>query len=279
MTDAVTTALLRVVRSLDDLRLRLVADAADATAERLLDRMICEHTPSHLFALFSGGHDSLCSTSLAARHPAFSGVVHINTGIGIRETRDFVRETCRSHGWPLLEYHPSRSYDDLVLEHGFPGPAAHSFMYRNLKERAIRDLVRDHKTHRFDRIALVTGARSRESLRRMGHVEPIRRDRCQVWVAPIHAWTRSDCNRYIEQHSLERNLVADLIHMSGECLCGSFATKGEREQIEVWYPEMGQRIRDLEAKAAQAGVPSTWGVPPHRRYSNVTRPLCHGCGG
>ena len=34
-----------------------------------------------VYALFSGGHDSLCSTFIASRHPLFQGVVHLNTGI------------------------------------------------------------------------------------------------------------------------------------------------------------------------------------------------------
>jgi hypothetical protein len=43
-----------------------------------------EHRPSHVFALFSGGHDSLCSTAVAALHPSFTAAVHINTGVGMR---------------------------------------------------------------------------------------------------------------------------------------------------------------------------------------------------
>src|SRR4249920_2790823 len=92
---------------------------------------ILEHRPSHVFALFSGGHDSLCSTHLASQWPEFTAAVHVNTGIGIQETRTFVRDTCREHGWPLLEYHPdAKTYEDLVREKGMPrGPKSHNTMY------------------------------------------------------------------------------------------------------------------------------------------------------
>lgn len=55
----------------------------------VLDEAIETHDPSHVFALFSGGHDSLTATALTAKHPRFTAAVHINTGIGIEETRDF----------------------------------------------------------------------------------------------------------------------------------------------------------------------------------------------
>ena len=42
---------------------------------------ILEHNAQGIFALFSGGHDSLCSTHIASRHPDFTGVIHCNTGI------------------------------------------------------------------------------------------------------------------------------------------------------------------------------------------------------
>jgi 3'-phosphoadenosine 5'-phosphosulfate sulfotransferase (PAPS reductase)/FAD synthetase len=50
------------------------------------------HQPVRRFALFSGGKDSICSTHFTMNNGA-DEVVHINTGIGIKETREFVRET------------------------------------------------------------------------------------------------------------------------------------------------------------------------------------------
>ena len=90
----------------------------------LIDRIVEEHAPVAVFALFSGGHDSLVNTHLTAQHPRFAGVVHLNTGIGIEETREFVRETCQEWGWPLIERWPPRvTYEQMCLERGMPGGA------------------------------------------------------------------------------------------------------------------------------------------------------------
>jgi tRNA(Ile)-lysidine synthase TilS/MesJ len=101
------------------------------------------HKPKHAVALFSGGYDSLVTTHLTMSYmeryypklPRF--VAHINTGIGIEETRTFVRETCKQYGWTLKEYTTEYNYDDLAMEYGFPGPAMHGVMYIKLKERPI----------------------------------------------------------------------------------------------------------------------------------------------
>lgn len=252
----------------------------------LMDRAIEEHKPVAVYALFSGGHDSLTATHIAAQHPAFKAAVHINTGIGIAETREFVRDTCRDQKWPLIEFRAKedcgQDYRQLVIEHGFPGPYAHRKMYARLKERAIRKLVRETKTHLKDRVMLVTGSRSQESKRRMRHVEPLHREDARVWVAVIHDWSKIACNEYIDSHELKRNRVVDLIHMSGECLCGAFAHPGELKEIECWFPETAAEIRQLEKEVVAAG--HCWGweeKPPHtkqRRLVNESQmQLCFSC--
>lgn len=70
----------------------------------LLEQSIRDHQPEQVWALFSGGHDSVVSTHLAAQHPRFSGVVHIDTGTGIGEAEEYVRELCDRFGWPLRIY-------------------------------------------------------------------------------------------------------------------------------------------------------------------------------
>lgn len=242
-------------------------------AKAILDEAVALHRPSHIFGMFSGGHDSLCATHVASQHPLFSGAAHINTGIGVEETREFVRQTCKDRAWPLKEYHPPVPYDQIVLEHGFPGPGGHFYMYVRLKERCLDQLVREHKTGRKDRIMLVTGVRLDESDRRMGHVEAIVRSRAKLWVAPILNWSTDDKNDYIEFHRLPRNPVVGALCMSGECLCGSFARPGEMTEIETFYPKAAERIRALEAAAREAGVHAAWGMRPPKEPKVKAPPL------
>lgn len=250
-----------------------------------LSQAVDTYSPIAVFGLFSGGHDSLTATHIAAQHPAFTAAVHINTGIGIEETRAFVRETCLALEWPLKEYRAKedcgQDYRELCLRYGFPGPPAHSKMYIRLKERALDLCIRTTKTKRSDRVILVTGARSQESARRMGHVLPLKKDGASIWLNIIHDWSKLDCNRYIDSRQLNRNRVVDLIHMSGECLCGAFAHPGELKEIEFWFPETAAQIRQLEIEVKAAGHKYSWeDRPPCARPRFVSErqmPLCYDC--
>lgn len=240
----------------------------------VLDEAYERFQPVGVYACFSGGHDSLTASHIAHAWGRERGVTvwtaHINTGIGVPATNEFVRRTCREKGWPLREVHPPVSYDELVLDEddryfgGFPGPGAHSFPYQRLKERCLRQLKREAKVghHRNSKVLFASGVRKQESERRMKHVERIQEDEDGfTWAAPIWDWSKKECNAYIEERGLPRNEVVDLIHMSGECLCGAYAKKDEIKELEMWFPETAQRIHDLEAKAEALGLRRCkWGV-------------------
>lgn len=251
-----------------------MTDAIDAALE--------EHGSAPVFALFSGGHDSLCSTHVASQHPAFVAVAHINTGIGIEETRDYVRATCRQMCWPLLEYSaPADWYDQRCLERGMPGgPVQHSIMYEYLKQAQVDRLVREHKGRRGGRVALVTGVRLSESARRRRiHSTPHQRERAIIWINPIRDWSGGDVRQYMEQHSLPRNPVVDKLHRSGECLCGALADPKELDWIAFWYPDVAARIRNLERQCFVRGLPYNWGRKPSPVVPDeqLPLPLCQGC--
>ena len=259
--------------------------ANEQRAWDFLRRTVDEVQPSHVFALFSGGHDSLCATHLTmtAALPIAPEVLHINTGTGIPKTLEFVRETCRRYGWPLKEYQSDERYEDIVLEHGFPGPGAHGFMYIRLKERAIQKVLREHRAPlrwRQRKILFVTGVRSQESTRRMGHVEPLAVEGRIAWAAPIMGWSHADKHAHIRDNALPKNEVVERLCMSGECLCGAFAKKDELREIELWYPNVARRIRALEVKVACAGQHAIWGTRPPRedkRQLAIPGMLCWSC--
>lgn len=253
----------------------------------VIDGAITEHRPSSVFAMFSGGHDSLCSTHITAQHPSFTAAVHINTGIGIRQTREYVRETCRQFGWPLIELKTDPEvYRQQVLRYGFPaGRQQHQILFRILKERQVGRLIREHKTHRLDRIALVAGARRQESVVRMSTAQPVKRIKSQLWINPIVDWSHADKHDYMDRHQLPRNPVVDHLHMSGECLCGSFANmpeSGELEMIRAFYPDAAAEIGALEHEVFKAGEWPNWGRFRPGGWEPLTEdnsflPLCTSC--
>jgi 3'-phosphoadenosine 5'-phosphosulfate sulfotransferase (PAPS reductase)/FAD synthetase len=247
----------------------------------MIDRAVEDHAPSAVFALFSGGHDSVCALRVAVGHPLFRAAVFIDTGTGLPETREYVHETARALGVPLLEYRtPPEVYESMVLEHGFPGPAQHLTCYSLLKERRLRQLTRDHKQGPRDRIVLVSGVRREESTRRMGTAEEVRRDGSRVFVNPIIDWKASDRLPFMERHGIAPSPVVANIHRSGECNCGAFAAPGELDELAFWYPSFAARMRDLERRvferhphAARWGERPGMPVPPEQAWL----PLCQSC--
>ena len=252
-----------------------------------------DQRPRKVYALFSGGHDSLVATHVAHRFLPVDAVVHVATGIGIPETFEFVRQTCERLGWPLIVCRPpldvktgqsGAQYRKMVLAHGFPGPGnvSHRIVYSELKEKALRPLIAQSKVDDSDRVLLVGGMRRQESARRMGHVQEVYRAGASVWCSPLATWTADDCGEYIQQHDLRRSVVKDLLHISGECLCGCFAKPGERDEIAAWYPLVDARIHALEQEAEAAGVPARWGKRPGKYWTQTRRGqldmfLCQSC--
>lgn len=254
-------------------------------ARRTLGSAIAEHRPNHIFSLFSGGHDSVSVTHFAASTlgNGLAGIVHINTGIGIPETRQYVRETCKSFGWNLLEYKATENtnakgepdpqvYEDLVVRLGFPGARTkangHGMMYARLKERQLRRLARDYGASSKHPIMLIAGCRKEESTRRMGNTKAIDRQGRFVWVNPFLDMTALDCSEYMKREGIPRNPVKDRLHISGECLCGAFAKPGELSEIELWYPKTAAHIKRIEAKVREAGFPWGWEESPPAWWTN-----------
>jgi 3'-phosphoadenosine 5'-phosphosulfate sulfotransferase (PAPS reductase)/FAD synthetase len=254
-----------------------------------IDDAICDYLPSRVYALFSGGNDSLASTHYSMNHGADT-VVHIDTGIGVDEHGGlsvirFVKDTCKKYHWPLrIMRPPMMSYEEMVLKFGFPGPGAHRYPYSWLKERCIRQLVRESKRNRNDTVALCTGVRRSESARRMGYVKPIYKVGGQVWVAPFFDQDKIYTLEYIRDHQLEVSPVVRLIGMSGECFCGAFAKPKEFAiTIQPNFPKLARKIARLERKAQQCGVRnSIWGVRPRKNPKNLDlpfMPMCVNCHG
>lgn len=247
----------------------LIADAAEtihADGRTITGRVI----------LFSGGNDSTVLAHLFRRYATYAA--HANTGIGIEQTREFVRSTCAAWDLPLIEHH-GESYRDLVLDQGFPGPAMHWKMYQRLKERALRDVRRDLvQNSRRERVLFLAGRRRQESERREDVVVTERED-AVIWASPLAHWTALDLTAYRGLHDVPTNPVSANLHMSGECLCGAFAKPGELDLIAEWYPDVAAEIRALEAEVAATGRHHpdvcTWGHGKGRKSKSGR--LCGSC--
>lgn len=263
------------------------------TAHAWLDRAIEEQCAAHSVAgiviLFSGGNDSSVLAHMFRERATH--VAHCNTGIGIEQTRQFVRDTTARYGLPLLEKSPppGSTYRELVLDQGFPGPAHHWKMYQRLKERGLRQVRADLvKKPRRERVIFLAGRRRSESARRSGkdeagefNLQPITREGSIVWVSPLLDWTAEDMNNYRTHFEIPRNEVSDMLHMSGECLCGAFAKSQELEEIGFFFPEVKREIEVLETEVRLSGrhpeQKCKWGWGADKQKASRSGPLCSDC--
>lgn len=242
--------------------------------------------------LYSGGNDSTTVGHI------FKGVathaVHANTGIGIEETRQFVRDTCAGWGLPLVEKHAGTAFEDFVMANGFPGPAQHYRMYQRLKERCLDAARVDLGCHRSrkKRAIFIAGRRRDESARR-ADVPKYEPDGSVIWISPLVEWTKLDLNTYRLMHDdVPLNPVSQNLEMSGECLCSSFAKPGEIEMIGDFYPHVREEVEALERRlqaACDTDPVLAAKIPAARRlygwgaYENKARParrtgrLCASC--
>lgn len=237
------------------------------------------YIPRRYYAGFSGGNDSIALCHWMMNNVPGCELFHINTGIGIKATREYVLDTCAAYHWPITVINAledcGQDYDAFVRQFGFPGPPGHHMMYARLKERAVRVLVRRAKLTLKDKVLIATGLRQDESVRRMGYGgREINTVGAQVWVNAIYWWTKAARDAYRTLHNLPINPIAVKLGMSGECLCGAFAHPGELELVRSVDPETAARIDRLHDEVKDR-FPWGWeGRPtPKRKKTNYADPI------
>lgn len=130
-----------------------------------------------------------------------------------------------------------------------------------------------------ERVIFLAGRRAAESDRRSsrflaGELRAIERRGSVIWVSPIVNWTKLDLNAYRRRFpDVPRNEVSDLLHMSGECLCGCFGHPEELEEIRLWFPEVAAYLDDLQRRVAEAALPGV--KPEHCRWNWKGQGACN----
>ena len=234
------------------------------TPEAIMDDLEHKHGRTKFYALTSGGKDSMSVCHWLATRNKLTAAVHIQTNIGVHETTDWLKDYCTGMGWKLyvIEPKPKFVYASFVLEYGFLGPMAHRMIMGLLKYKTMRDfaLSIDRKHH-----CLVSGVRRFESQRRLGNYpHPIQHDGNMWFGCPFFYLTNPDIYRYVHENGVKITPVHKKLGMSGECMCGSYATKGEKGLLRDMDPELAGYIEWLEDGVRRFGTPqakrhSTWG--------------------
>jgi 3'-phosphoadenosine 5'-phosphosulfate sulfotransferase (PAPS reductase)/FAD synthetase len=262
----------------------------------IYQRAMLDYQPYATVLMFSGGDDSLTALGVAdLLKIRIDYLMHVVTGTGIAKTTEFVRNLAGNLDLPYIELSAGDKYEKYVLRKGFFGIGiqAHTFAYHLLKQQQFEhgaSLIRQRKRKR--NILFLNGARRQESNnRRKTMAEPIRADGANIWVNLINEWSKMDSMEFLSSEVIERNPVSELLHRSGECMCGTMQSMEERKEAAFWFPEWGQWLDDLEKRVTALppegeGFSWKWGerMPKHllqsrdgQHYLPGFQPMCTGC--
>jgi 3'-phosphoadenosine 5'-phosphosulfate sulfotransferase (PAPS reductase)/FAD synthetase len=254
---------------------------------RILAEARTSFNPTHIVSMVSGGKDSAASHGvLMALGVNPDLVIHGNTRCGIPETSKFVEENYGKNS-DFVVSDAGTAYEDYVLRKGFfgVGIAAHGFSYRVLKATPFRKTISRHirKGRRNIRILLINGARKDESENRKKNLKVLRPDPAQkgnIWTNIIHNWTQQQRDIFLEENKVIINPVAVNLCRSGECMCGTMQSKGERLEASILYPGWGRWLDSLEEEAINLHG-FGWGDQfPKKRDKNqgdLFQPMCRDC--
>jgi 3'-phosphoadenosine 5'-phosphosulfate sulfotransferase (PAPS reductase)/FAD synthetase len=255
-----------------------------------VNEVIAATNPVYVSAGLSGGHDSVTATFIASKAVRFDSALHIDTGVGLKATEEFVQSLCSSRGWNLEVFRAlenvradgtadPQDYFQMIEERGFPGPGMHWKMYQRLKQRQIERFCRAHKKWRSrEVIVIVSGRRKQESARRNQKViGPFEVEGRVVWANPLWDFSKLDCTRIMLHTNLPRSPVVDLIHKSGECLCGAFGSREEFKETALWYAQDPTMQRLIEADS-RLRCKFGWGWGEGKGGANKAMgPMCSSC--
>lgn len=258
-------------------------------SKEIYDKALIDFKPKAVVLMVSGGDDSLTTYHVAKELGIkIDFVIHGNTRTGIPDTTEFVRKEVDKMGDHYLEADAGSSYVDYVLRKGFfgSGSMAHNYSYNILKLNHFKATVSLYlrKKQRNFPILFINGARRMESERRKKTmISPYRFTEAfknNIWVNLINEWEKSDCKDYLEGNGVKRNPVSVNICRSGECMCGTMQTKGDRAEAAYFYPAWAKELDALEMKAKELHG-FGWGEnkPKQKDVNQIEmfQPMCVGC--
>ena len=218
---------------------------------------------------FSGGKDSLLACLEMESEGRLLGVLFIDTTIGTKTTRDYVKDFCKKRGWPLEVIRAKGTYDEFVLKYGFPHAGWHTKIMLELKAHAINDWAMDYRKQRGvyrtrskDRPLCFSGIRKLESDTRFDTGELFtEKYGCYVY-SPLFWVSTSERDRMLsEKYGLTKedfNPDYDTYGRSWDCACGAYAEKEEVSLLKMFAPEIAEHLQWLEEQCRLKGLPEKY---------------------
>lgn len=193
-------------------------------------------------------------------------------------------------GDKYLEADAGDSYVNYVMRKGFfgKGSMAHNYSYNILKSNHFKRVVSENlrKKQRNFPILFINGARQNESERRkVTMISPYHATKAfpnNIWVNIINHWENHEVIDFLEGCGICRNPVSVQLCRSGECMCGTMQTEGDRVEAGLFFPKWRKWLNELEtAVKAKHGFGRNDTGPPKpvipTMQMDLFQPMCTGC--
>lgn len=270
-------------------------------SEDILLKALQQFNPKKVFIATSGGDDSItalnvfCELNYIFNLGIKPIILHINTGLGVQRTTDFVREMAKKMKLEYAEMTNYAEYEQRVIERGFYGQGvqAHRMAYNILKDKPFRRAIGKYRQGKHNyKVLIINGARKQESDRRMKTSKDINVRNSDIWVNLVNDWSKTQELEYLDVNKIERNPACQVYCRSAECNCGTpiSKSKAEMELAELKHndKECYDKIMALQEKILKAGHCFGWGVPKPKwliaeqrgqqsLFKHEEMPMCQSC--
>jgi len=210
-------------------------------------------TTIHCF--FSGGRDSAVACYIAYQVAQRRGwayrLVHIDTTIAIKQTREYVRQYAEWLGTELITLRPRKTFKEYAAQYCmWPGlyPTQHRWCYFKLKlEPTVEYLSSQYRENDL----VVLGVKGPDSKFRLGEYKSAffvrdynRRLKANAW-APLWNVTDEMVERLIRRYNIPRNPVWRF-GFSGECLCLAGMPEYKIALVLRHFPEEREMLLEID---------------------------------
>lgn len=229
-----------------------------------------------IYGLCSGGKDSMSACTKAHEIRPLDGIILVDTTIvargNIYNKPPYIASKAFAErlGVPFIcirprddlkkgfhyvkniaEYGTGKTFENYCIKYGFPHAGQHDQVFRFLKKKALVGFVMD-QTKVKERIGFISGVRSKESKRRLENAQLLGIDEDTpriIWIAPIHSWSTEKVWAYTKEKDFQLSECYKILHLSGDCLCGAYAKKGEAGLISAFYEGTAEQLKRIEKVA------------------------------
>ena len=205
----------------------------------------------------SGGRDSALACYIAYRVTKALGkkfrLVHIDTGIALKDTQEYVKEYADWLGADLVIVKTPYDYFDMVKKFGYPSVLNNRWCWRLLKQEPLYQF-RISELREREEALWVLGIRRNESMFRLENYGKLTNTltRAKIKNLPVAEWlpilylSSKDIDRLLDEFKIPRNPVWAKVGISGECLCLAGSTRKTLEALFTQYPEVAQRFYEFD---------------------------------